>query len=432
VKDVIKKIRDLIKSMKHIEAEGFPDESKAKDYFEEKELILEEMGMALSQMEEEHSQELEALKGTVKSLREGIKASSDEARILTKDEFFLNLGKTISGVWRGNQKALGELKALPNFKGENWVNPRDVNWEVGKGWVGKATLGDPMGDLGTNDQYLINPIYETQIMTEAARKSVMMNIVRSRPMGGPSIFLPQRDRGGVVLAWLTSYGQQIGDSKPEMGNRVELKAYTLAGFIPWFDEFEEDIYADLGRMFVEEFIEAYGREFDRQCLTASADPFTGAMQCKTQTHVIKSSSPYGVTYLDFRDAVLKVKPEERRNCAWFLHESVLSRVTSLRDEEGRPIWRGPTDGQPGRLDGYPYYDVDILPQVSEEVKSNPFAIFMDPKRIQHGNRKGFELKRFDGTSESLLHGEIFLRFRKRDGFLVTRPEKNMVSLKCKA
>lgn len=156
------------------------------------------------------------------------------------------------------------------------------------------------------------------------------------------------------------------------------------------------------------------------------------MQCTTQKHIIKSSSPYGVTYLDFRDAVLKVKPEERRNCAWFLHESVLSRVTSLRDEEGRPIWRGPTDDKPGRLDGYPYYDVDILPQVSEEVKSKPFAIFMDPKRIQHGNRKGFELKRFDGTNESLLHGEIFLRFRKRDGFLVTRPEKNMVTLKCKA
>lgn len=113
-----------------------------------------------------------------------------------------------------------------------------------------------MGDMATNDQYLINPIYETQIMTEAARQSVMMPIVRTIPMSGPSIFIPQRDRGGIILNWLTSYGQQITDSKPEMGNRVELKAYTLAGFIPWYDEFEEDIYADLGKMFIEEFTEA--------------------------------------------------------------------------------------------------------------------------------------------------------------------------------
>ena len=48
MKNVIKKIQALIKSMKRIESEGFPDESKAHDYFEEKEVILEEMGKALS------------------------------------------------------------------------------------------------------------------------------------------------------------------------------------------------------------------------------------------------------------------------------------------------------------------------------------------------------------------------------------------------
>ena len=33
------------------------------------------------------------------------------------------------------------------------------------------------------------------------------------------------------------------------------------------------------------------------------------------------------------------------------------------------------------------------------------------------------------TVESLEYGELFMRFRKRDGFLVTRPKKNMVLLK---
>ena len=151
----------------------------------------------------------------------------------------------------------------------------------------------------------------------------------------------------------------------------------------------------------------------------------------TETHFIKSSSPYGVTYLDFREAVLKVPAVERKRCAWFIHETILSRVTSMQDAEGRPIWRGPNDGKPGVLDGYPYFEVDILPQAGETLKNKPFAIFMDPRRIKHGNRKGMELKRFDGTSESLKYGEIFLRFRKRDGFLVTRPKKNMVTMKCK-
>jgi hypothetical protein len=38
--------------------------------------------------------------------------------------------------------------------------------------------------MAANDQYLINPIYETEIMTDAAKKSVMMNLVRHRPMMG--------------------------------------------------------------------------------------------------------------------------------------------------------------------------------------------------------------------------------------------------------
>jgi HK97 family phage major capsid protein len=131
--------------------------------------------------------------------------------------------------------------------------------------------------MATNDQYLINPIYETEIMQDAAKKSVMMNLVRHRPMMGPSIFLPTRDRGGVQLHWLTAYGQQITGSKPQGAQRVELKAYTLAGFIPWFDEFEEDVFVDLGAMFIDEFAESYGQEFDRQCLLADEDPFIGAM-----------------------------------------------------------------------------------------------------------------------------------------------------------
>jgi hypothetical protein len=56
---------------------------------------------------------------------------------------------------------------------------------------------------------------------------------------------------------------------------------------------------------------------------------------------------------------------------------------------------------------------------------------MNPKRIQHGNRKGIEIKKFDATTESMEYGELFLRFRKRDGFLVAKPQGKIVVLKTK-
>jgi HK97 family phage major capsid protein len=139
-----------------------------------------------------------------------------------------------------------------------------------------------------------------------------------------------------------------------------------------------------------------------------------------------------LTWKDFRDAVYKVPSEERKDCSRFLNETLLNHIASIEDSEGRPIWRRPTEAMPGKLDLYPYHEVNIMPQMADIKANTPFAVFMNPKRIQQGDRKGIEIKRFDQTTESMQYGELFLRFRKRDGFLVTRPAGNMVILKTKA
>ena len=432
-KEELTAIKKQLAGMKKIELTGFTNTESATAYFQEKEIILEDIVKTLETVTVQESAEMEALKSTVKSLREEIKGQASSPRELSKRELHYSLGKGIAAAWAGNHKALSELSFSPNLKSENWTNPRDVSWGE-RGWqVSKAALGEPMGNLATNDQYLINPIYETEIMTDAAKKSVMMNLVRHRPMMGPSIFLPTRDRGGVELHWLTAYGQQIKGSKPKGAERVELKAYTLAGYIPWFDEFEEDVFTDLGQMFVDEFVEVYGQEFDRQCLLADDDPFTGAMAHEDVTEVtIKGATIEELTWKDFRDAVYKIPAEERKDCCWFLNETVLNHIANIEDTTGRPIWRRPTEAMPGKLDLYPYHEVSILPQIADIGEDQAFAIFMNPKRIQHGNRRGIEIKKFDGTTESMEYGELFLRFRKRDGFLVTRPKGNIVVLKTKA
>jgi HK97 family phage major capsid protein len=186
-------------------------------------------------------------------------------------------------------------------------------------------------------------------------------------------------------------------------------------------------------MFIDEFTEVYGQEFDKQCLLADEDPFTGAMSASgVATVTMGSADIQDLTWKDFRDAVYKVPAEERKDCAWFLHETLLNHIANIEDADGRPIWRRPTEAMPGKLDLYPYHEVGILPQLADIEPDSPFAIFMNPKRIQHGDRKGIEIKKFDQTTESMQYAELFLRFRKRDGFLVTRPANNMVMLKTKA
>ena len=431
--DVLQSLSEKLKGMKRVEKAGFTTEEAAASYFSEKEALLEDMGKALSEVRGATATELEALKGTLKEMRLNLKGEAAHPKELTRSELCYQLGKALAAAWTGNVQALGELQCTPNLKSDNWNNPRDFHWTAEKGFQlshNKAALGEPMGNMATNEQFLINPVYETAIMQDAAKQSVMMNLVKHRPMTGPSVFLPQRDRGGVELKWLTSYGQKIEGSKPQGATRVELKAYTLAGFIPWFDEFEEDVFVDLGGMFIDEFTETYALEFDRQCLLANASPFTGAFNAPDiKSKTISGAAATALTYKDLREAVLMVPAEERKDCRWFFHESVLAHVTGIVDSNGRPIWRGPADGKPGTVDGYAYTESHILPQMGDIGTNQPFAIFMNPKRIIHGNRKGIEIKRFDATTEALEYGELFLRFRKRDGFIVTRSKGNMITLK---
>ena len=400
-------------------------------YFLEQQEITEQMLKILGDQDDATTSEILGVKDAIKNFREAMKKTDTKMEQLSLRDVEYNLGKALCAAWNKDAETLGQLKFCPNIRAEKWNNPKDFSWEAGKGFVpSKAVLGEPIGNLANNDQYLINPIYEETIMQEAAKQSMMMNLVTHRPMSGPSIFIPERDRGGIELKWLTSYGQKIDATKSNMPTRTELKAYTLAGYVPYFDEFGEDAFADLGKMFLEDFTEAYGQEFDKQCLIANNEPFTGAINmANAEVHTIQSPSVNNLTYLDFRAAELKVEPEERKYCKWFLHETVLDHIANIRDDNGNPIWRKPGDAMPGRIDGYDVVESRLMPQLADIEDDSVVAIFMNPKRIIHGNRKGIEIKRFDETTEGLEYGELFMRFRKRDGFLVTRPAKNMVLLK---
>ncbi len=432
--EVITALHKRLENMKNMLPSEAASVEQINKYFLEQQEITEQMLKILGDTDNATTSEILGCKEAIKNFREAMKQSDSRMEQLSLRDVEYNLGQALCAAWNKDQETLGRLKFCPNIRSEKWNNPKDFTWETGKGFVpSKAVLGDPIGNLANNDQYLINPIYEETIMQEAAKQSVMMNLVTHRPMSGPSIFIPERDRGGIELRWLTSYGQKIDATKSNMPTRTELKAYTLAGYVPYYDEFGEDVFVDLGKMFLEDFCEAYGQEFDRQCLMADDDPFTGAINMENaEEHVIESADVKDLTYLDFRAAELKVEPEERKYCKWFLNETVLNHIANIRDDNGNPIWRKPGDAMPGRIDGYDVVESRLLPQLADIEDDSVIDIFMNPKRIIHGNRKGIEIKRFDETTESLEYGELFMRFRKRDGFLVTRPAKNMVLMKTAA
>ena len=350
--EVIVNLQQKLSNMKSLVPTEAATPEQISKYFNESEEIIAGILKAAENQETATTTELEGIKDAIKELRNLFRKADSEMKPLSYRDVCFNLGKALCAAWNKDHETLGQLKFCPNIRAEKWNNPKDFKWEAGKGFVPqKAVLGEPIGNLANNDQFLINPIYEETIMQEAAKQSVMMNLVTHRPMNGPSIFIPERDRGGIELKWLTSYGQKIDATKSNMPTRTELKAYTLAGYVPFFDEFGEDVFVDLGKMFLEDFTEAYGQEFDRQCLIADDDPFTGAINmAQAEVCRIESTDESKLTYLDFRTAELKVEPEERKYCKWFLNETVLNHIANIQDDNHNPIWRKPGDGMPGRID----------------------------------------------------------------------------------
>lgn len=403
-----------------------------KNFIEEQQENIKKLTADLSAQKDSSADEIEAIKRSLKEITDYLKSfeKPQNKRILTGEELYYSMGKGIYSLYHKDAESLGRLKFCPNLKTDKWNNPTDFTWIAGKGFVAnKGVLGEPAGNLSGNDQYLLAPAIEAGIIEEAAGKSVMMNLVSHRPMNTSSIYMHERKRGGLKLKWLTQYGQKIDPLQAVLPGRVELKSATLAGYIPYFDEFGEDAFIDLGKLFVEDLTDAYAQEFDVQCLTAKDSPFTGALHAGKNVHAVADIGK--LSYLDLREAEQKIPAEERRNCKWFFSETVTTHLMNVTDENGYPIWRKPGDDKSARIDGYEYYEVSCLPQFADIKADTPFAVFMDPRKIIHGNRKGIEIRKFDQTSESLEYGEEFFRFRKRDAFLCTLADSSSVILKTK-
>ena len=131
--EVLKAIRRKLAEMKKIEGTGFSDPVVAAEYFRDKEMLLEEITKTLETVTSNQSTQIAALEGTVKSLREELKTQVKYPKELSRREMLFNLGRGIAAAWGGNYKALADLCFSPNFKADNWTNPRDVSWGE-NGW----------------------------------------------------------------------------------------------------------------------------------------------------------------------------------------------------------------------------------------------------------------------------------------------------------
>jgi len=434
-KKKFEELLEFLKTAKRVEATGFSDEVQVKTYLTEKEKLIEDVAHAIEELSAEQEAEIGALKAQVGGLAESLKKETKTPEF-SQEDMLANIGKLVSATFRKDFDQMIQLGMTPQNRGssdQDWTDPRSISFDKDhKRFVNKDSLGSPLG--GTTDgQYVINTIYERELMKYAQKQSAMMGKVRTIPMAGNTISWPTLDRYNTHLYWHNnpqgSGGNYKEAGKPAFGPRVELTCQTLAGWIPWYDLFQDDIQVNvqIGQLFLEMFTEQYGQEFDYQCLFANAAPFTGIFSATgAREHVVSGASPTAVTLEDLTNAPLKVPSIDRVNGMWIVSEDFVSWLAAHKNVIGDYAWMSPIEGsRPGMIAGKPYIEVPSMKSIFDVTENERFAWFGNPQDIWHGNRMGVELRTFRETESSLLNGEEFIRFRKRDGFKVVRTDRSV-------
>jgi len=432
-----KKFEELLESLKtakRVEATGFSDDTQVKAYLTEKEKLIEDVAHAIEELSGEQEAEIGALKAQITGLVESLKKDTKTPEF-SQEDMLANIGKLVSATFRKDFDQMIALGMTPQARGasdQEWTDPRSIRFDKDHNrFVNKDPVGSPFG--GTTDgQYVINTIYERELMKYAQKQSAMMGKVRTIPMSGNTISWPTLDRFNTHLYWHTNTQgnpayKEAG--RPSFGPRVELTCQTLAGWIPWYDLFQDDIQVNvqIGTLFLEMFTEQYGQEFDYQCLFANAAPFTGIFAATgAREHVVAGASPTAVSLEDLTQAPLKVPAIDRVNGVWIVSEDFVSWLAAHKNALGDYAWMSPVEGgRPGMIAGKPYIEVPTMKSIFDVTENERFAWFGNLQDIWHGNRMGVELRTFRETEASLLHGEEFIRFRKRDGFKVVRTDRSV-------
>lgn len=295
------------------------------------------------------------------------------------------------------------------------------DWIMGAGE--KSALGTVLRGDATTGSYLIPQEFAAEVLRVAALGSAMMGKVRKMPMTVRKITFP----ASVVetsFTWPADESTAKTEKNPTF-TKIDLEAKTAAGWITITEEFNEDSLVPMGEYFRDLFGEAWGTEFDKQCLVANSAPFKGVLYASSVNNVVMESGKIQFDDMDADDLLLLLggltSRAKRLGAVYMMHPTILDVIRKIKNATGDYIYQRPGNGVPGTIWGYPYIESDAMPALSDTAISTPFIAFGNPRNIIHGDRLGMEFKVFPDTSYAVEYDQIFFRCRLRQAFVVGIP-----------
>lgn len=305
--------------------------------------------------------------------------------------------------------------AATDFKSEKLI----TGGEVKAGLSSVPLTGD--NSVGSYyGSYTIPVEYRSELVRVALDNSQMMPLVTRVPVPAITSYLPVTTD---ELAFTKVTNQNTDKTEDTLTfSRVTLTTEIYAAYLSIVEEFTEDTLVAIGSLVRDMFGEAWGKKFDTLCLS---DSTYGAINDSGINTVTMSSGHTSfenltVDYLNSMPKELDSKAK-RNGGRYFLHVTNWDNVEDERDDNGNYVLRMPADPAQLRVKGYPVTLTDGMPDSGDDDTSTKFVAFGNPRYIYNGERVGFEFKIYDQTQSAMESGQIFLRVRTRQAFVLAVP-----------
>ena len=283
----------------------------------------------------------------------------------------------------------------------------------------KTVLNETTGSQGG---YTVPEEFANEIIQLEAGESILRRIARLFPMGSLIRRVPQQ-LTDVTVTW-TDEAVAKTPTKPTFG-RVTQTAHKVAAVVKMTDELLADNSVGLDNFCKELVANAMGREEDRCGLVGNTDPFVGVLNAVGVNAVLQVGANLAAD--DLVNLIFGIGAGYRAGASLVMSSHALRLISTLKDNQNRPLWQMPNESRPGNVYGMSY-------EVSDQILSTygagaETAILYGnwKKYLWLSDRGGYEIYASKdasdfGTNESaFMLDETWFRFVRRMSINVALP-----------
>lgn len=258
--------------------------------------------------------------------------------------------------------------------------------------------------------YLVPDSMETQIVQTLAEENVMRRLA--------TVIHMEDGERAVPVVRIMSDAQWLDENEAmEMGTAgfeaARLKPHKLGLTIPVSNELLADAGMDMAAFLTDSFARHIASSEEKAFLTGDGAKQPAGLLNSAQVGVT-AAAPNALTADEIISLYYTLDEQYRAKAVFLMHEDTAKALRTLKDENGRYLWREALGGEPDRLLGRPVYTSRFMPKLAAGAKP---VIFGDLSKYWIADRGNRVLRRY-GEVFALRDQTAFVMTERVDGKLI--------------